>query len=63
LAARTLIRSAADELTYASGSGPRPEPVDAVVVLPRGLVVGVGVDLPDPAMLAAARDTFVHVEP
>jgi hypothetical protein len=27
-----------------------PEPVDAVVVLPRGLVVVVGVDLPDPAM-------------
>lgn len=27
-----------------------PEPVDAIVVLPRGIMVIVGVDLPDPAM-------------
>ncbi|SMD27577.1 hypothetical protein [Kibdelosporangium aridum] len=27
-----------------------PEPVDAIVILPRGLLVIVGVDLPDPAM-------------
>lgn len=27
-----------------------PEPVDAIVILPRGLLVVVGVDLPDPAM-------------
>ncbi|WP_063810342.1 hypothetical protein [Kibdelosporangium phytohabitans] len=27
-----------------------PEPVDAIVVLPRGIMVVVGVDLPDPAM-------------
>nr|WP_042189693.1 hypothetical protein [Kibdelosporangium sp. MJ126-NF4]CEL18828.1 hypothetical protein [Kibdelosporangium sp. MJ126-NF4]CTQ96319.1 hypothetical protein [Kibdelosporangium sp. MJ126-NF4] len=27
-----------------------PEPVDAIVVLPRGILVVVGVDLPDPAM-------------
>jgi hypothetical protein len=27
-----------------------PEPVDAILILPRGLIVVVGVDLPDPAM-------------
>ena len=27
-----------------------PRPVDAIVVLPRGILGGVGVDLPDPAV-------------